>query len=593
MPFLGKKPSHSGDAILISVIYLVSSVGLYLYMDSALARSVAEPGLRGGATQALFLLLPAALGAIFAALLARLVKDLRAKRWGAATKARTLALFLSCAFMAVSPPLLFLGAQALKAYQAPASQAVRAGLDAGIERLLAYYAEQERDLEYASERDLAPVLAARGADAAAAYAALQERYPAIAAVELYYREGSIGYHGPAELRSNGAIPAERSAFLQRFSSAGASYSRYFTREAGAVPDGRLIAASVTMRVAPEAELAAERLRVARQSLSLAGAVSDSARGAIFFFSAAFSLSLLALAALFAALASDSLVEPLVALEDAIRRIDAGAAKAAYLAKPGDEAGRLIEALNASLSRIERHKGDQMRSERLLAWQDMARRLAHELRNPLTPIRLSAERVLKRWRESPQSIDAILEKSMLAIVQESSAMEGLLSEFRDFARLPEPNKAWFRLKELIEESLYLFDTSWPGLALDIGGVDAELRIRADRGHLKQVLVNLVSNAADATGGRGRVWIRSDLVKTEDSRYCRLQLRDDGPGIAPEIGDRIFTPYFSTKPTGTGLGLAIVEHIVAAHGGSIRYESPPGQGTLFIIDLPADEASPIKE
>jgi signal transduction histidine kinase len=202
-------------------------------------------------------------------------------------------------------------------------------------------------------------------------------------------------------------------------------------------------------------------------------------------------------------------------------------------------------------------------------------------------------VLKRWREAPQSIGSILEKSMIAIVQESVAMEGLLAEFRDFARLPEPNKAWLKLRDLVEESLYLFETSWPKLVLDIGGVDANISIRADRGHLKQVLVNLVSNAADATGGSGHVWIRSDLVKTEDSRYCRLQLRDDGPGIAPEIGDRIFTPYFSTKPTGTGLGLAIVEHIVAAHGGSIRYESPPGQGTLFIIDLPAEDASTIKE
>ncbi|HAE23421.1 MAG TPA: hypothetical protein DCG47_14040 [Spirochaetaceae bacterium] len=593
MPFLGRKQRHRSDAILISVIYLVSSIGLYLYLDSAIDLPAAESGVRGSAMQALFLLLPAALGAIFIALLSRLVQDLRAKRWGAVTRARSFSLFLICAFMSVAPPLLFLGAYALRAYQAPASLAVREGLDAGLERLLAYYAEQEYDLKYASERDLAPLLAARGADAAAAYAALHERKPAIAAVEFYYAEGSIGYFGPPDLRSNGALPDERSALLQRFSSAGASYSRYFTREAGIAPDGRLIAAAVTMRVAEEAEQAAERLRLARQSLPVANALANKAEGTILFFSLAFGLSLLALAALFAVLASDSLVEPLVALEDAIRRIDAGAAKASYLAKPGDEAGRLIEALNASLSRIERHKGDQMRSERLLAWQDMARRLAHELRNPLTPIRLSAERVLKRWREAPQSIGSILEKSMIAIVQESVAMEGLLAEFRDFARLPEPNKAWLKLRDLVEESLYLFETSWPKLVLDIGGVDANISIRADRGHLKQVLVNLVSNAADATGGSGHVWIRSDLVKTEDSRYCRLQLRDDGPGIAPEIGDRIFTPYFSTKPTGTGLGLAIVEHIVAAHGGSIRYESPPGQGTLFIIDLPAEDASTIKE
>ncbi|TFG78915.1 MAG: sensor histidine kinase, partial [Spirochaetales bacterium] len=312
-----------------------------------------------------------------------------------------------------------------------------------------------------------------------------------------------------------------------------------------------------------------------------------APGYMLYFILAMVAPLLALAAIFSIGASDALVAPLGALAMAVQRVGSGEHRATYLAKPGDEAGALIEAFNAMLDRLERSTGDQMRSERLLAWRDMARRLAHELRNPLTPIRLSAERVLRRWNSDPGSIASILDKSMVAIIQETSNMENLLTEFRDFARLPEPHKDWLNLKEVVSESLHLYSASWPDLILDASSVDGSISLRADRGHLKQVLGNLVANAADATGGSGRVWIGSDLVKTADSRYCRLQVRDDGAGIPAFARDQVFSPYFSTKPGGTGLGLAIVEHIVSAHGGSIRFETTEGQGTVFIIDLPADE------
>jgi signal transduction histidine kinase len=120
-----------------------------------------------------------------------------------------------------------------------------------------------------------------------------------------------------------------------------------------------------------------------------------------------------------------------------------------------------------------------------------------------------------------------------------------------------------------------------------GIPSDMSIKADRGHIKQILANLLANAAEATAGSGQVRISGELVKTADSRYCRLSVRDDGSGVPPAIRDKVFSPYFSTKPEGTGLGLAIVEHIVAAHGGRIHLESTEGLGTVFYIDIPDDD------
>jgi nitrogen fixation/metabolism regulation signal transduction histidine kinase len=345
---------------------------------------------------------------------------------------------------------------------------------------------------------------------------------------------------------------------------------------------------VAMRFDERVDDAAAGLSAALSTMESSGRIAGSFGLYLVFFSASLVFPLAALALLFAMGASDWLLRPVAALSDAIARVGAGARRAPFLAKPGDEAGDLVEAFNAVLENLERSRGDEVRNEKIGAWRDIARKLAHELRNPLTPIRLSAERVLKRWKADPGSLDEILEKSMVAIVQETANMESLLTEFRDFARLPEPQKEWMELKSTIDEAVHLYSASWPALSMDSGGVDEGIVLKADRGYLKQALGNLIANAADATGGSGHVWIRADLVKTAESRYCRIQVRDDGTGIPAEARDKIFSPYFTTKPGGTGLGLAIVAHIVSAHGGKVRFDSSEGAGTVFYMDIPAESS-----
>mgnify|MGYP002777226498 CR=1 FL=1 len=575
-----------GDAALAAVVYAASAVGMSLYVASAVD---AEAAARAPA-RALFLIVPAALFAVFLGLAWRSLRELRAGAWGARTRAYVLALFLASGFMAALPPALGLGAAATRAARAPAGRAVAAGLDAGVERLLSYYADKERELRFAATRDLPSLLAAQGPNAKACLEAMSARYPELVALELFAGGRSIGFAGEPGLRSAGDAPPERPGPLPRLSTGGVSYLRYFAAELGSAPDGRDAAAVLALRLDEGAERAAAAFQTARAALPEAAGAAAALPPALGMFGAALVLAMLGLAGTFSVLAADALMQPLEALREAVGRLRGDRGRAAYLSKAGDESGRLIDELNAALDRLERARGDRLRSEKLTLWRDMARQLAHELRNPLTPIRLSAERVLKRFQADPDSVGDILPRSMGAIIAETRHMEELLGEFRDFSRLPEPRLRTVELRPLALELVHLYSASWPRLTVDCGGIADGLTLRADPGHLKQLLGNLLTNAAEATDGAGSVAIRAELVKTGDSHYCRLVVEDDGPGVAADEAGRVFSPYYTTKPTGTGLGLAVVDHIASAHGGSVRLESEPGRGAAFIVDLPLERGLP---
>jgi two-component system nitrogen regulation sensor histidine kinase NtrY len=176
--------------------------------------------------------------------------------------------------------------------------------------------------------------------------------------------------------------------------------------------------------------------------------------------------------------------------------------------------------------------------------------------------------------------------MIAIVMEVEGMDALLTDFRAFASLPEPQREWTEFRPLVEESVALYAASYPEVSFSLGGLQSGLTLRVDRSAMKRAFGNLISNSVDAMDGAGEIEIRADLVKAADSRYCRLSVRDTGRGIPSSVGDRVFVPYFTTKPAGTGLGLSIVERIIADHGGAIRFESEEGAGTTFFVDLPLD-------
>jgi nitrogen fixation/metabolism regulation signal transduction histidine kinase len=285
--------------------------------------------------------------------------------------------------------------------------------------------------------------------------------------------------------------------------------------------------------------------------------------------------------------SEKVTQPIVDLTEATRRVAEGDFSIQILSRPEDELGLLIRSFNAMVRDLEKSQAALVRSEKISIWQSMAQQLAHEIKNPLTPIKLSAERILRRWRNEPAGVGDILEESMMAIIQEVESLSTLLNEFRTLSRPIDPSQEWTGLREMVENIIIPYRTSYPEVQFDIEHIQDDIAVKIDKRYISQILTNLIINGIDAMDNRGCIEIRADLVKKRESRYCRLSVRDTGKGIGEQEGPHIFTPYFTTKESGTGLGLPIVERIVNDHGGAIWFNSVPGMGATFFIDLPIDE------
>jgi two-component system nitrogen regulation sensor histidine kinase NtrY len=225
----------------------------------------------------------------------------------------------------------------------------------------------------------------------------------------------------------------------------------------------------------------------------------------------------------------------------------------------------------------------MRAQKVAAWGEVARKLAHEIKNPLTPIQLSAQRVRKAWLKSDPEFEKIVTECTRAIVDEVEALKNLVDEFAQFARMPTASLQSASLHDVVGQALSLYDGLFPGITLE-RRLAADLpSLRLDFDQLKRAIINLVDNAIEATEGEGRI-----LVATEYDRAAgrvRLIVADDGPGIPSADRDQLFVPHFSTKKRGSGLGLAIVSRIVQEHMGSIRAEDNQPQGARFVVELPA--------
>ncbi|MDR1839595.1 MAG: HAMP domain-containing protein [Treponema sp.] len=285
-----------------------------------------------------------------------------------------------------------------------------------------------------------------------------------------------------------------------------------------------------------------------------------------------------------------ITHPIVELTEATRRVAEGNFSIQILTRRNDELGLLIRSFNAMVQDLEKSRAAIVKNEKISIWQNMAQQLAHEIKNPLTPIKLSAERVLRRWQNDPGSIGEILESSMMAIIQETEGLTTLLNEFRTLSKPMEPSHVWTALREPVEEVINAYTSSYPAVKFNIDYVEADIIVKIDKNRLLQILTNLVINAIDAMNGSGSVEIRTDIVKKRDVCYCRLSVKDTGKGISDKESQFVFTPYYTTKESGTGLGLPIIERIVNDHGGAIWFDSAEGTGTTFYIDLPAEKANP---
>jgi two-component system nitrogen regulation sensor histidine kinase NtrY len=224
----------------------------------------------------------------------------------------------------------------------------------------------------------------------------------------------------------------------------------------------------------------------------------------------------------------------------------------------------------------------IRAQKVAAWREVARRLAHEIKNPLTPIQLSAERLRRHFGGAPPQARALVDECTTTIVGEVESLKGLVDEFSQFARMPSPRTVPSDVGQLITDTIALYN----GLLTD---VNIEQRfapgvplVRLDPEQIRRVIINLVDNAIEAMERRGRIVVETQLDTA--NTLVRVIVADDGPGIPPAEREKLFLPYYSTKRRGSGLGLAIVRRIIAEHGGTIDVGDNTPRGTRFTIELP---------
>ena len=234
----------------------------------------------------------------------------------------------------------------------------------------------------------------------------------------------------------------------------------------------------------------------------------------------------------------------------------------------------------------------LQAQRDAAWGEVARRLAHEIKNPLTPIQLSAERMRRRFLSTMNPADAeMLERSTRTIVQQVESMQQMVNAFSEYARAPEMNITHFNLNQLVSEvvDLYRSHHTHPEVKLDLD--EGLLQLEADRGRVRQILNNLVTNALEALEGvpGPRLEIATKLEQGGDVSYAVVTVCDNGPGFQRELLTRVFDPYVTSKPKGTGLGLAIVKKIVEEHGGRIDADNRPEGGARVRVVLPMKDST----
>jgi len=249
----------------------------------------------------------------------------------------------------------------------------------------------------------------------------------------------------------------------------------------------------------------------------------------------------------------------------------------------DEIGNLAVAFNQMTEELMGQRERLVQSERVAALRELARRLAHELKNPLFPLQITVENLLRARQNSPEMFDEVFRESTTTLLAEIANLKTIIGRFSDFSKMPAPQLQAVDLNEMIRSVAQLFqaqlnrepDRIKP--ALHLGDVP---QVNADPVLLRRVIENLVLNAIDAMPKGG---VLTFLTTTAD-RFAVFELSDTGAGLTPEECDRLFTPYYTTKQHGTGLGLAIVQSVVSDHGGKITVSSQKDQGTTFHVELP---------
>jgi two-component system, NtrC family, nitrogen regulation sensor histidine kinase NtrY len=301
-------------------------------------------------------------------------------------------------------------------------------------------------------------------------------------------------------------------------------------------------------------------------------------------------ALVALAAIFVGLllsfwVSKRITQPVEELANGAREVASGHWNTQIDVQGSDEVGQLADAFNHMTRTLASQKEKLVQTERVAAWRELARRLAHELRNPLFPLQITVENLQRARQLGPAQFQEVFNEATATLKAELANLNSIVGRFSDFSKMPAPQLARVNVNEALRNAVRLFEPQFtavgkPAITTEYFLNESLPEIDADAELLHRAFQNLVLNALDAMPAGGTLTLRtSDAPDT-----VRIEVADTGKGLTPEECSRLFTPYYTTKSLGTGLGLAIVQSVVADHRGTISVSSEEGRGTTFRIELP---------
>jgi signal transduction histidine kinase len=295
----------------------------------------------------------------------------------------------------------------------------------------------------------------------------------------------------------------------------------------------------------------------------------------------FYVILITISILLAVFLSNKITRPLRMIQEKISTFTLGKANEKILYEARDEIGGLVREYNQMVDELTRSAELLARSERESAWREMAKQVAHEIKNPLTPMKLSVQHLERAWKDSPAEFEKNLKKITSTLVEQIDELSAIATEFSNFAQMPRAISVKLELKERISDIAGLFSKT-EGIQFKTLFTDQETCIFADKEQISRVFINLIKNAIQAVPN-GRKGIVDIQLETEDG-FAVVRVKDNGVGIPEELGDKLFQPNFTTRSGGMGMGLAIVKSIIENANGEIGYETVKGKGTTFIVKLP---------
>ncbi len=578
---------NTSRGLLVLILLFLVLIGIIIAFSHTFITTVAgaDPA---ASTVALIvaLVLPLVLMGVTVFQFSRLIRQRALRQPGAGLRLRLLLFFILVAVLSAGPQAMLGITFVNSAMGTWFSTSIGDALRSARDLVISYYDERLEGLRSFVDGPLAPALLGRFVTAPErSWPEVQAVNQGIGALQLFRSDGSeLAFAGDPRARLAAVPPA-------------GGTQREDRTDVTILRDSKVLVVSGTAVTAVASALLSTDLftnvRRITQSLTVFTALDqfrDLFRLVLVGFFFLFTLPIFFITILVSLLLSERIISPIAHLEDATRRVAEGDFSFRILTRPRDELAALVDSFNGMIAELERSRRKLLHAERITAWQEIAQRLAHEIRNPLTPIKLSAQRLLKKHGENAPDFDKVLPPAVASIITEVDNLETMLREFGDFAKLPLPRPAVFPLRQLLEEVANVYWNLSATVRIDCAEVPAALVVSADRDQMKRVFANLFTNGIQAMPDGGLLSVRADVVKKAQRGFCRIAVSDSGVGIPEADMESIFDPYFTTKNGGTGLGLAIVQRIVFDHGGNVWAESDGVRGTTFFIDLPVTAPGP---